>query len=185
MRAHLDNRPPERVERLKKLHAEGYSNSQIAAALGGLTRNAVIGKAHRLGLKRVGASAPSVTAPYPKREAPKGQRRGAPQLRSIRWADEPAIPSKPLPVASGDVLSPNAAPWTERDPGQCAYPVSGQGADTVSCCNPAEGEYCAGHRRIMFVVNGPRKLNESDLNFFDGRARTHARKRTFEAFCAA
>jgi len=40
----------ERIELLKKLWAEGYSASQIAAQLGGVTRNAVIGKAHRLKL---------------------------------------------------------------------------------------------------------------------------------------
>ena len=40
----------ERVELLKKLWAEGLSASQIAAELGGITRNAVIGKVHRLGL---------------------------------------------------------------------------------------------------------------------------------------
>lgn len=40
----------ERVEILKKLWAEGLSASQIAAQLGGVTRNAVIGKVHRLKL---------------------------------------------------------------------------------------------------------------------------------------
>jgi GcrA cell cycle regulator len=40
----------ERVEQLKKLWAEGLSASQIAGRLGGVTRNAVIGKVHRLGL---------------------------------------------------------------------------------------------------------------------------------------
>ena len=40
----------ERVELLKKLWADGLSASQIAAELGGITRNAVIGKVHRLGL---------------------------------------------------------------------------------------------------------------------------------------
>lgn len=40
----------ERVELLKKLWAEGLSASQIAGQLGGVTRNAVIGKVHRLGL---------------------------------------------------------------------------------------------------------------------------------------
>ena len=40
----------ERVELLKKLWADGLSASQIAAELGGVTRNAVIGKVHRLGL---------------------------------------------------------------------------------------------------------------------------------------
>lgn len=40
----------ERVELLKKLWSEGLSASQIAGRLGGVTRNAVIGKVHRLGL---------------------------------------------------------------------------------------------------------------------------------------
>ena len=39
----------ERVETLKKLWGDGLSASQIAAELGGITRNAVIGKVHRLG----------------------------------------------------------------------------------------------------------------------------------------
>ena len=40
----------ERVELLKKLWTDGLSASQIAAELGNVTRNAVIGKVHRLGL---------------------------------------------------------------------------------------------------------------------------------------
>src|SRR5258708_561821 len=40
----------ERVETLKKLWTDGLSASQIAAELGGITRNAVIGKVHRLGM---------------------------------------------------------------------------------------------------------------------------------------
>ena len=47
----------ERVETLKKMWADGQSASQIAKELGGVTRNAVIGKVHRLGLSnRVGGS---------------------------------------------------------------------------------------------------------------------------------
>ncbi|MDP2737725.1 MAG: GcrA family cell cycle regulator, partial [Pseudorhodobacter sp.] len=54
----------ERVETLKKMWGEGQSASQIAKELGGVTRNAVIGKVHRLGLSnRVGASAEGATAP--------------------------------------------------------------------------------------------------------------------------
>jgi len=42
----------ERVEQLKQLWTEGLSASQIARQLGGVTRNAVIGKVHRLGLQQ-------------------------------------------------------------------------------------------------------------------------------------
>ena len=45
----------ERVELLKKLWSQGLSASQIAAELGGgVTRNSVIGKVHRLGLSEIG-----------------------------------------------------------------------------------------------------------------------------------
>ena len=59
----------ERVETLKKMWSDGQSASQIAKELGGVTRNAVIGKVHRLGLSnRAGAASP---APAPAKPAPK------------------------------------------------------------------------------------------------------------------
>ena len=57
----------ERVELLKKMWADGQSASQIAKELGGVTRNAVIGKVHRLGLSnRAGGAAPAKEAPKAK-----------------------------------------------------------------------------------------------------------------------
>jgi GcrA cell cycle regulator len=56
----------ERVEMLKKLWTDGLSASQIAAELGGITRNAVIGKVHRLGLSGR-AKSPSSAAPRPRK----------------------------------------------------------------------------------------------------------------------
>ena len=71
----------ERVELLKKMWAEGQSASQIAKELGSVTRNAVIGKVHRLGLSnRVGgaegktdAEAPEPLAPRTEAPAPRPQ----------------------------------------------------------------------------------------------------------------
>ena len=82
----------ERVERLKKLWAEGLSASQIAAQLGGVSRNAVIGKVHRLSLpgraKAGGNAAPN-----------RAQKRPAavPQ-RPATYAAQPraAAPSRPV-----------------------------------------------------------------------------------------
>src|SRR5450432_4285790 len=72
----------ERVELLKKLWQDGLSASQIAKQLGGVTRNAVIGKVHRLGLSgRATPSKPARTvfkAPRPTRPvsaAPSAPRR--------------------------------------------------------------------------------------------------------------
>jgi GcrA cell cycle regulator len=71
----------DRVEQLKKLWEGGLSASQIAAELGNVTRNAVIGKVHRLGLSGR-AKSPSSAAPR--------QRKGRPAHLRQRGADEPA-----------------------------------------------------------------------------------------------
>ena len=59
----------DRVEQLKKLWEAGLSASQIAAELGNVTRNAVIGKVHRLGLSGR-AKSPSSAAPRPRKALP-------------------------------------------------------------------------------------------------------------------
>ena len=60
----------ERVELLRKLWLEGLSASQIASELSnGITRNAVIGKVHRLGLSGR-AKAPSQATPRPRAAKP-------------------------------------------------------------------------------------------------------------------
>ena len=80
----------ERVELLKKMWTEGQSASQIAKELGGVTRNAVIGKVHRLGLSnRAGATPAKAEAKPAKAEA-----KPKPQPKT-----EPAREPKPEPVA--------------------------------------------------------------------------------------
>ncbi len=59
----------ERVELLKKLWGDGLSASQIAGELGGVTRNAVIGKVHRLGLSGRAKSTSSSAKPRRPRTA--------------------------------------------------------------------------------------------------------------------
>uniref|UniRef100_UPI0025F3CA20 GcrA family cell cycle regulator n=1 Tax=uncultured Caulobacter sp. TaxID=158749 RepID=UPI0025F3CA20 len=64
----------DRVERLKALWADGLSASQVAKQLGGVTRNAVIGKIHRLGLAGRAAGVRiarprSASSPRPRRPA--------------------------------------------------------------------------------------------------------------------
>ena len=62
----------ERVETLKKMWGEGQSASQIAKELGGVTRNAVIGKVHRLGLSNRGAAAaPAAAKPEALQKTPR------------------------------------------------------------------------------------------------------------------
>jgi GcrA cell cycle regulator len=92
----------ERVEALKKLWADGLSASQIAGRLGGVTRNAVIGKVHRLGLagrattSRMKSHRPRVRTQAATRRLMKTRQPvniGNPAFRSLYLADnEPYVP---------------------------------------------------------------------------------------------
>ncbi len=73
----------DRVEKLKQLWGDGMSASQIAKALGGVTRNAVIGKVHRLGLSNRGTASGGQTA-----------------TDDAKKADKPARPSRPVKAAA-------------------------------------------------------------------------------------
>ena len=103
----------ERVELLKKMWGEGQSASQIAKELGGVTRNAVIGKVHRLGLSNRAGSAPAAeakpaapAAPKPKAE-PKPKPAASPAAE--RPAPKPAPEPKPEPAAASNNVTPMPA----------------------------------------------------------------------------
>ena len=92
----------ERVETLKKMWGEGQSASQIAKELGSVTRNAVIGKVHRLGLSnRVGAGP---VAPAP-----------APAAKVVPLKDKPASKGPGRDDALPDMLA-DAPPLAEEPP---------------------------------------------------------------------
>ena len=74
----------EKVEKLKELWTKGHTASQIAAALGDTTRNAVIGKAHRLNLEARAPSKQSVSSKL--RENKQSPKRGAaPMSRKAKF----------------------------------------------------------------------------------------------------
>ena len=75
----------DRVETLKKMWGEGQSASQIAKELGGVTRNAVIGKVHRLGLSnRAGSGGNAATTEKP--AATKPEAKAAPKEKTAPTA---------------------------------------------------------------------------------------------------
>lgn len=111
----------ERVETLKKMWAEGQSASQIAKELGGVTRNAVIGKVHRLGLSnrtpgkaedeapapeapKAAAPKPAAAAPQPKAETPRP--RPEPEARPAAAAAPAPTPVRKPVVPAGQPLPP-------------------------------------------------------------------------------
>jgi len=100
----------ERVERLTKMWNEGQSASQIAKDLGGVTRNAVIGKVHRLGLsnRTTGEPEPVAAEPEPVAE-PAAAEPSAPE-EPVATAPEPVeaapAPRRQLIVPAGQPLPP-------------------------------------------------------------------------------
>jgi GcrA cell cycle regulator len=95
----------ERIEQLRNMWEKGLTASQIADELGGVSRNAVIGKAHRLGLKSrpspVKATDKPVKAPAPKVAAP-----AAPKPAAAPAAPRAAAPTAPRPAAAPPKAEP-------------------------------------------------------------------------------
>jgi GcrA cell cycle regulator len=97
----------ERVETLKRMWGEGQSASQIAKELGGVTRNAVIGKVHRLGLSnRVGGKEEEEEAPA------LAAGRAEPAQRSEPASARPEVPRPAAPAAA--VPASNVTPLPVR-----------------------------------------------------------------------
>ncbi|WP_147114838.1 GcrA family cell cycle regulator [Tateyamaria sp. syn59] len=106
----------ERVELLKKMWGEGQSASQIAKELGGVTRNAVIGKVHRLGLSNragSGGSATTAKADAKPKAAPKAKAEPRPQPKTepaVKPVTAPetktAVPARKQIIPAGQPLPP-------------------------------------------------------------------------------
>ncbi len=115
----------ERIATLTKMWEGGSTASQIAEELGGVSRNAVIGKAHRLGLK----SRPSPVKANDKKKAPAKKRDAAPPAKKPATTKPKAEPAsaapkpaaKPSPVAA----KPTAAPAV-RPAGNNSQPMPGK-----------------------------------------------------------
>lgn len=154
----------DRVATLAKLWGEGLSASQIAAALGGgVTRNAVIGKVHRLGLSgRVKAGAPipqrpakpkpiSAVPPVSEPVRPHVEQAGtAPSETSLdhRWARDIALPeSKRVGILE---LRDSMCKWPIGDPSKPDFAFCG--------ARSASGmPYCTEHCRIAYQPAAERR----------------------------
>ncbi|MFD1507875.1 GcrA family cell cycle regulator [Lacimonas salitolerans] len=98
----------ERVELLKKMWGEGQSASQIAKELGGVTRNAVIGKVHRLGLSnRAGGAAPAAAAADKPEAKPKPETKVKPAPKP---APKPEVEPEDQPEPVVEVRAPAPLP---------------------------------------------------------------------------
>jgi GcrA cell cycle regulator len=155
----------ERVELLKKLWSDGLSASRIAAQLGGITRNAVIGKVHRLRLSGRGRSASAAASRKASSSAhivriPRASIRGNTALAQVYDYDTDVTPElieNIIPIGqrcSLMELTEQACHWPIGDPGT---------SDFIFCGGNAVAglPYCAYHCRIAYRPAADRRRSGS------------------------
>ena len=149
----------ERVELLKKLWADGLSASRIAAELGGVSRNSVIGKVHRLGLS---GRAKSASASVPRQRKPRVHHQH--MMRIARPGVRGNTALAPMPVYEADLepepqVIENIIPIGQRctilelTESTCRWPIGDPSAADFFFCGGKTVEglpYCGYHSRIAY-----------------------------------
>ena len=161
----------ERVELLKKLWGDGLSASQIATEIGGgITRNAVIGKVHRLGLsgrgkakapppqrpRKAAPQAPSAPAPAPRPTAVI-----APAPATLDVETQPELAPVPLAVADevGIPLSERVTIMDLRE-SMCRWPMGDPTKPEFRFCGARSVTglpYCSHHAQVAYQPVADRK----------------------------
>jgi GcrA cell cycle regulator len=170
----------ERIETLKKLWADGLSASQIANELGGVTRNAVIGKVHRLGLSGR-AKSPTAQTPRPRKAVP------APAMRPTASSGSASRPIVTGIVQGATALKIDTSPMTNALPitmeaiedvvvpmsrrvsimelreGVCRWPIGDPMQPDFVYCGADCGigtVYCGFHSKVAYTPN-ERRVRET------------------------
>lgn len=159
-----------RIELMTCCFHAGLSCGQIAGEIG-VTRNAVIGKLHRLGLTRPSdIAAAQVEQRRAARHArAKPQRNWRPKRSRLSMAaqhemlkaafPEPQTPAEDIPILNG-----RGCTLLELGQRQCRWPISSPGATDFCFCGnePVKGlSYCPGHARIAYRQPGRRRSSVS------------------------
>ena len=140
----------EKVEKLKELWSKGYTASQIAEMLGDTTRNAVIGKSHRLNLE---ARAPSKQSNLPKSRENKQiiKRSPAPMSRKARFQSI---------LLDKNFEAENPKSLEELNEETCKWPIGHPNEEKFYFCGrKPEGEfpYCKLHVLYAFQPKGSKE----------------------------
>jgi GcrA cell cycle regulator len=143
----------DRVGALKKLWLEGQSASQIAKQLGGgVTRNAVIGKVHRLGLSgRAAPSQPARATYRPTRPRVAAPAQPSPPRR-IEAAQPRPLVAAPTPPQPPIPDLPGTATVLTLGAHMCKWPIGDPSSQEFSFCGrrASEGVYCIEHARVAY-----------------------------------
>lgn len=160
----------ERVELLKRLWQDGLSASQIAGELGGVTRNAVIGKVHRLGLS--GRSKTPRPAPQrarkPRRPSPPRPVARVVGNTALKLDAEPVVETRPArtlaPVEDLVIPLEERATILSLTEHTCKWPIGDPGRDDFYFCgrHSLSGmPYCEHHARVAYQPASDRRRSRS------------------------
>ncbi len=148
----------ETIERLRGLWAEGYSTAEIGRRMG-ISKNAVVGKAHRLNLP---------SRPSPIRREPGGRASRPPQPRRVTGPTLPPLATATAPAAveattpspvevmlrEPAVRSTPRPAWRSTRPLTCSWPLGEPGTPSFRFCDDdaVPGKpYCERHAAIAYV----------------------------------
>ena len=137
---------PEPLAMLRELWAAGVTVSEIGAKMSAtfgqkISRNAVVGKAHRIGL-----AFEFPRASHTNVETNRVRLKMAAREKRIKRERIEQAKIERETVILADVSF--ARPWIERESGQCAFPL-GKRYEVMSCCFPTDETYCKAHRQVM------------------------------------
>lgn len=174
----------ERIERAKQLNAQGLHPSQIALDLGGVTRNAVIGKLRRLGVQLAHAGHLFGGRPRKTREAyadralsMKFKRTVADNNRYGTAAIVVRAAARAKQISEAPFLN---IPFLDLEPQHCRYPRGGDDGEPVMFCGQpriADSSYCQACHARCYVGKPAREISEEEHERRAAAARRyHARK---------
>lgn len=159
----------ERVELLKKLWANGLSASQIATQMGGVTRNAVIGKVHRLGLS--GRGKVKAAAPRARRATePRLAKTAAPAPELVETFDTEDQVEEVAAFSGVAVVDEVALPQSERvtimelRESMCRWPIGDPTTPDFRFCGSQSVPgvpYCNHHCQIAYQPVAERRRRAS------------------------
>jgi len=153
----------DRVEQLKKLWEAGLSASQIAAELGNITRNAVIGKVHRLGLS---GRAKSPSSAAPRQRKPRPAQHMMRISRPIARGNTALAHAFDVEAEADPVAYDNVVPMSQRlsllelTEATCHWPVGDPGSSEFFFCGGKSLHglpYCAHHSRVAYQPASDRR----------------------------
>jgi GcrA cell cycle regulator len=167
----------ERVELLRKLWSDGLSASQVAAELGpGITRNAVIGKIHRLGLaeraKTAAAPRPrTVKAARPQTAivaaAPRSAGHAVHGNVALAFAPQAVVVARIAPEEEVVIPMSERVTLMELRESMCRWPMGDPTTPEFRFCGAnspiGSGPYCAHHARVAYQPAQDRRRSRSDL----------------------